>query len=130
MNPDNKCGWEAVRILAKQCYQSGLHSEAENHFTSALKEAERFGESDVRLFTSLCDLGRYYSARAEYDNAAPLFERAIKLAKRAGQTATVRDAKREYEIVKSRMSDKAGSQATVDSTSISFWLRKVSKAIG
>ena len=53
-------GWEKANDAGVKAFQEGRYPEAEPHLTAALKEAEKFGEQDPRLATSLNNLAALY----------------------------------------------------------------------
>jgi len=63
--------------LGEQAYKAGEYAKAEKLFESALKEAEGFGPNDRRLATSLNNLALLHKARGKYDQAEPLYKRAL-----------------------------------------------------
>ncbi len=61
---------------------------------AALKEAEKFGDQDPRLATSLNNLAELYRAQGKYEQAEPLYQRALAIAEKVlgpehSQVATV-----------------------------------------
>ena len=48
--------WEKANEAGMKAHQEGRYAEAEQHLTAALKQAEKFGEQDARLATSLNNL--------------------------------------------------------------------------
>ncbi|HEY9786989.1 MAG TPA: tetratricopeptide repeat protein [Candidatus Obscuribacterales bacterium] len=74
--------WEALRKLGKRAFQTQCFIEAEKHLSLALKEAEKFGDKDERLVTSLSDLAVFYAAQGNYSSAVDLMDRAVTIGKR------------------------------------------------
>ncbi len=82
--PDQGAKWESYITAAQQAYQQADYAEAEKQFEAALKQAEAFGPDDVRLATSLNNLGELYRVQGKYSEAEPLHKRALAIrAKRA-----------------------------------------------
>ncbi len=52
-------------------------------FLAALKEAEKFGEQDPRLATSLNNMAELYRIRGEYAEAELLIQRALAIREKA-----------------------------------------------
>ena len=71
--------WEKANEAGKKALQEGRYAEAEQHLTAALKQAEKFGEQDFRLATSLNHLASLYNAQGRYDEAIASYKRAVKL---------------------------------------------------
>ncbi len=69
--------WTKDCQLGKSAYEQCNWGQAERYFKAAIKEAEAFGPSDVRLANSLTNLGVLYNCRGQTAKAAPVFERAI-----------------------------------------------------
>ena len=51
--------------------------------TAALEEAKKFGEQDPRLATTLNNLAALYLGQGQYDEAEPLFRRALAIVEKA-----------------------------------------------
>ena len=47
--PVQEANWQMLLVKANQASDQGLYGEAEELYLAALKEAERFGEEDIRL---------------------------------------------------------------------------------
>ena len=75
--------WEKYNGAGMAAYAHGRHAEAEKHWKAALKEAEKFGERDPRLATSLNNLGLLQSGQGRYTEAEPLFRRALAIREKA-----------------------------------------------
>ena len=75
--------WESYITAGQQAYQQADYAEAEKQFEAALKEAEAFGPDDVRLATSLNELGLVYDAQGNYGEAEPLYKRALPILEKA-----------------------------------------------
>jgi tetratricopeptide (TPR) repeat protein len=69
--------WEQYTQQGSEEFIQSNYGQAERQFKLALKEAETFGEHDLRLATSLTNLGVLYKAHAQIAKAEPLFERAL-----------------------------------------------------
>ena len=66
-----------------KAYRRGQYAEVEKEFAAAIREAEKFGEQDPRLATSLNALGIPYRAQAKYAKAEPFFRRALVIREKA-----------------------------------------------
>lgn len=66
-------------LSATQARKALRFNEARRLFESALRQAERFGENDPRLTTSLRDLADLYLDKKEYAKAEPLYLRELKI---------------------------------------------------
>ena len=75
--------WDSVMADAVKAYQQADYPEAEKLFLAALKEAEKFGEQDLRLATSLNNLALLYSAQGRYAQAESLNQRALGIQEKA-----------------------------------------------
>ncbi len=69
--------WEQYTQQGSEEFIQSNYGQAEREFKLALKEAELFGDHDLRLATSLTNLGVLYKAHAQITKAEPLFERAL-----------------------------------------------------
>ena len=69
--------WDSIMADAVKAYQQADYAQAEELFRAALKEAEKFGEQDPRLATSLNNLAALYYAQGRYAQAEPLYRRAL-----------------------------------------------------
>ncbi len=86
-HPRGEAGGHAVgegRTLFERALSAGSmqaargdYAAAEHHIASALRKAERFGESDQRLGIVLDSLARVYAAQTRYAKAEPLLMRAV-----------------------------------------------------
>lgn len=61
----------------KTAAQEGRYVEAQAAFLSAMTEAEKFGAQDQRLSNSLKELAEVFRKRGKYDEARPLYLRAL-----------------------------------------------------
>ncbi len=75
--------WDSIMADAVKAYQQADYGEAEKLFLAALKEAEKFGEQDPRLATSLNNLALLYQAQGKYAQAEPLYQRALAIREKA-----------------------------------------------
>ena len=75
--------WERSNAAGMQAYQQGRYGEAEQHLTAALREAEKFGEQDPRLATSLNNLATLYQYQGNYPEAEPLIQRSLAIWEKA-----------------------------------------------
>ena len=69
--------WEKVSNAGMKAFQEGRYSKAEKHLTAALEEAEKFGEQDPRLATSLDNLAFLFHNQRIYGEAEPLLQRSL-----------------------------------------------------
>ncbi len=69
--------WDSIMADAAKAYQQADYAQAEKLLLAALKEAEKFGEQDPRLATSLNNLAALYHAQGKYAQAEPLQRRAL-----------------------------------------------------
>ena len=75
--------WDSIVADAWKAYQQADYAEAEKLLLAALQEAEKFGEQDPRLATSLNNLAALYSAQGNYAQAEPLYQRALAIVEKA-----------------------------------------------
>ncbi len=75
--------WEGLIADGETAYQAGRYAEAEKPLLAALQEAEKFGEQDTRLATSLNNLAALYRAQGKYTKAEPLSQRALAIDEKA-----------------------------------------------
>lgn len=72
-------------MSATQARKTGQFDQAIRLFESALRQAERFGEKDPRLTTSLRDLADLYLHTKNYSKAEPLYLRELKILEAFGK---------------------------------------------
>ena len=65
--------------LASLLQAQGKDSEAEKIYLDAVDEAKKSGNEDLLLAESLEDLGGFYAGRAEFQDAEPLYIRALQI---------------------------------------------------
>ncbi len=75
--------WDSIMADAVKAYQQADYAEAEKLLLAALKEAEKFGERDPRLATSLNNLAVLYNAQGKYTEAEPLYQRSLAIREKA-----------------------------------------------
>ncbi len=75
--------WETLMAEAVKAYQQADYAEAEKLFLASLKEAEKFGNHDMRLAARLNNMAELYRAQGKYAQAEPLFQRALAIAEKA-----------------------------------------------
>ncbi len=75
--------WDSIMADAAKAYQQADYAESEKLFLAALKEAEKFGDQDPRLATSLNNLAATYRVRGKYSEAEPLYHRALAIREKA-----------------------------------------------
>lgn len=74
--------WKAAVEAGNEAYESGRTAQAEIHFLEALKEAETFGEDDIRLALSLNNVAAIYQVMGKYTMAEPLYTRSLDIKKK------------------------------------------------
>jgi len=71
--------WEKHTQTGADAFRENRYGDAERAFQASITEAKAFGENDLRLATSLTNLGVLYNSRGQFDKAEPLFERAVQI---------------------------------------------------
>lgn len=69
--------WEKHTQTGADAFRENRYGEAERAFQASITEAKAFGENDLRMATSLTNLGVLYNSRGQFDKAEPLFEKAV-----------------------------------------------------
>ncbi len=69
--------WETHNAAGQEAYEQARYAEAEKAWLLALKEAEKFGQQDFRLATSLNNLATVYQAQWKFQEAETLLMRAL-----------------------------------------------------
>ncbi len=72
-----KAQWKEHMKEGGKSYHEGRYAEAEKSLQAALKEAERFGPEDQRVFLSLDKLAQLYHDQGKYSEAEPVYGRAL-----------------------------------------------------
>jgi len=80
---DQETRWDSIMADAVKAYQQADYAQAETLLLAALKEAEKFGNQDPRLATSLNNLAELYRAQGNYEQAEPLHQRALAIWEKA-----------------------------------------------
>jgi tetratricopeptide (TPR) repeat protein len=75
--------WEAYKKAGEEALQVNNYGVAERNMLAAVKEAEKFGDNDVRLAASLKDLAGYYRIRGLFAKSEPLLERELRVREKA-----------------------------------------------
>lgn len=75
--------WNKLTHQASKAWEQGSYGQAQRLFEQALKEAEKFGAKDIRLATSLTNLGVLLSFRGQKARAGPMFEQAVRIKQKA-----------------------------------------------
>lgn len=75
--------WDEDAQAGVQTYLHGDYAAAERHLLAALRTAEEIGPEDPRLALSLNNLALVYHAQGRYDEAEPVYQRAITITERA-----------------------------------------------
>src|SRR5437867_97643 len=71
--------WQKASDAGQKAYLKYDLAEAEKLLLSAVKEAEKFGESDARLATSLKGLGLVYCLQSKPEQGEPLLRRSLSI---------------------------------------------------
>lgn len=74
--------WQVLNNAGSRAAEQGDTLEAEKEFTAALREAEKFGEYDLRLATSLNNPATLYQDSGKYERAEQLYRRALAIEER------------------------------------------------
>ena len=69
--------WETYVEAGKKAYREGNLDEAEKQLSQAVKKAEQFGPEDLRLATSLNNLGEVLRSGGKLIEAEPMYKRAL-----------------------------------------------------
>jgi tetratricopeptide (TPR) repeat protein len=75
--------WEKHTQTGADAFRENRFGEAERAFQASITEAKSFGENDLRMATSLTNLGVLYNSRGQFDKAEPLFEKAVSIKQKA-----------------------------------------------
>ena len=75
--------WDSIMAGAAKAYQQADYAQAEKLLLAALQEAEKFGEQDPRFAASLNNLAELYRAQGKYEQAEPLYQRAMAIVEKA-----------------------------------------------
>jgi tetratricopeptide (TPR) repeat protein len=71
--------WQKHMDAAVEAFVASDYAEAGEHYKAAVNEAEEFGADDPRLAESLNGLAVAYREQGHYDEAEPLFKRALSM---------------------------------------------------
>ena len=71
--------WRQFTDAGLEAYQRGAYGHAVGQLQFALKEAEGFSEEDPRFARSLNNLALLYGALGRYDEAEPIYTRALEI---------------------------------------------------
>ena len=77
--PAGEAEWQAHMETGSAAHQRGDYRGAAASFAAALKEAEAFGETDLRFALTLNRLALIYAAQGRYAEAEPFADRAAKI---------------------------------------------------
>jgi tetratricopeptide (TPR) repeat protein len=80
--------WEKYNKAGEEALAQNNFGEAEKLLLAGAKEAEKFGESDLRLATSSKNLADYYQVRGLPEKALPLYERWERVTEKSLGTAS------------------------------------------
>ena len=72
--------WETLTDEGVRAHEQGRYVEAGRLLSAALKEAENFKQNDSRVVDSLNNLAELYYTHGKYDQAEPLYKRALSIA--------------------------------------------------
>jgi uncharacterized caspase-like protein len=76
--------WDNLDQVGVRAFQKGDYVEAQELLEGAVKEAEKFGDTDVRLATSLTNLSRCLIEEGLAKEAEPQLNRALTIREKAG----------------------------------------------
>jgi tetratricopeptide (TPR) repeat protein len=71
--------WDTCIQVGERAFEKGDYVEADELLSAALEEAEKFGEGDIRLATTLLDLAKVNTDQGKYSDAQPQLERALRI---------------------------------------------------
>ncbi len=91
-------------------YQKADYVEAEKLLLAALKEAEKFGEQDLRLATSLNNLATLYRSQGKDAQAEPLYPRALAIREKTLRPEDPRCGQRSRELRYPSTQDRMGGR--------------------
>jgi hypothetical protein len=74
--------WEAANSAGKAAFEARRFGEAQKYFSAAVQEAEKFGPNDMRLASSLSNLGRVCLLQGRFGDAAKLLRRSAEIIER------------------------------------------------
>ena len=88
--------WEESIAVGEEAYRQGCYTEAERLFFSAPKEAKGLSQQGPRLATTLNNLVGLYLKQGKYEEAEPLYQRALAIDEKAlgpeyPDTASIRE---------------------------------------
>ncbi len=69
--------WERYNVAGQQAMSAGKKEDAAKHFQLAVTEAEKMGEKDPRLATSLNNLANCLRSQGKHAEAEDAYKRAI-----------------------------------------------------
>ena len=75
--------WKAHMEAGRSAYQRGDSRGATSSFAAALKEAEKFGETDPRFATTINNLALMYEQQGRHAEAEPLYRRSLAIHEKA-----------------------------------------------
>ncbi len=71
--------WQEKNEAGNAAAQAGKYPSAEKLYLEAIKQAEAFGKTDLRLATSLANLATVYHLESKYPEAKDYYQRAIRV---------------------------------------------------
>jgi len=83
IDPKDRQLWEKDNVAGGQAYQQGRYAEAQKSLLAALEQAEKFGDDNFLLATSLNNLAELYRTQGKYAEAEPLHQRALAIWEKA-----------------------------------------------
>ncbi len=81
-NPEFAAKWQRYREAGCKALDDGQPVKAEGLLSIALKQAEQFGRTDIRLAVSLQDMAEYYATKGDYRPAEALYKRSLTIKKK------------------------------------------------
>tara|TARA_B100000029_G_scaffold487407_1_gene542921 strand:+ start:831 stop:1289 length:459 start_codon:yes stop_codon:yes gene_type:complete len=72
--------WRTYSAAGLEAFANGEVAKAEHFLTAAVKDAERHGSDDFRVAVTLNILAGYYRTLERYEEAEPLYKRALSVA--------------------------------------------------
>lgn len=75
--------WKALNLEAIKYHKDGVLAMAEQKFSEAVKEAEKFGPDDVRLSECLDNLIWIYHTRGKVDQAEEMIRQSLNIQEKA-----------------------------------------------
>jgi tetratricopeptide (TPR) repeat protein len=77
VSPFPSSDWDSLNDAGERAYERRQYAASENFLNAALQQAQRFGPNDLRVATTLNDLGLLYRAEGKFKEAEPLYRRSL-----------------------------------------------------